>query len=141
MSFCNCTAVSWRGFHEIMPNTQMPTTKELRAQLDRRIQAFWTVSGERSTARQCRGYGPCPSRTAAADADTDSKLQHPFPLEYKIPPHNLHAAVETAPVSLRGFGFIMPITQRLPQRNDIRVQPDRRRQPMWPMPRARSAAK
>ena len=35
------------------------------------------------------GMGPCPSRTAAGDTNTDSKLQqHPFPLENKVPPHN-----------------------------------------------------
>ena len=48
----------------------LPQRKELRVQPDKRRQAFWVVSGERSTARQCRGCGPCPSRTAAEDTNT-----------------------------------------------------------------------
>ena len=59
-----------------------PQKKELRVQLrDWRRQAFLAVSDDRTTARQCRGYGPYPSGTAAGDTNIDSKLQpqHPFP--------------------------------------------------------------
>ena len=52
-----------------------------------------------------------------------------------------NAAVEIAPVSMRGFHIIMPIAQGLPKRNELRVQPDRRRQAVWAVPRARSAAR
>ena len=51
------------------------------------------------------------------------------------------AAVEMAPVSMRGFYIIMPITQGLPQRNELRVEPGRRKQAVWPVPRARSTAR
>ena len=44
------------------------------------------MSGESRTAR-LSGVWACPSRTAAADTNTDFKLQqHPFLLETKIPP-------------------------------------------------------
>ena len=145
MPFCNCAAVhpGERSRRSCPTHKCLVQSKELREQLDRR-QAFWAVPGERSTARQCRGYGTCPSRTAAGDKNTDSKLQqHPWPLENKIPPHKFSTllAVEIAPASMRGFHIIMPITQGLPQRNELRVQPDGRRQAVWAVPRARSTAR
>ena len=120
-----------------------------RSQQGRR-QAIWAVSGEISTARQCRKYGACTSRTADADTDTtDSMLrQHPFALlrnylvwKNKIHRTILHAAVEVARVSLRGFHAIMPSTRGLPQSNELRVQPDRRRQAVWAVLRAKSTAR
>ena len=132
------TNIHWRALLEIMPNTQMPTTKEGTSSVARQTEAaFLAVSGERSTARQCRGCGQCPSRTVAGDSNADSKLQqHPFPLEKKHPPHNF----SMAPVSMTGFHTIMPITQSLPQRNELRTQPDRRRQAAWAVPRGRNTA-
>ena len=52
-----------------------------------------------------------------------------------------NAAVEIAPVSMRGFHIIMPFTRGLPQRNELRVQPDRRRQAVWALPPATSTAR
>ena len=56
----------------------------------------------------------------------------------KIQAHNSHPVVEIARVSLRGFHFSMPNTQRLPQRNELRVKLVRRRQAAWAVPRAGS---
>ena len=61
---------------------RLPQSKELRVQLDRRKQAFWAVSGERISARHRRGYGPSPSRTAACDTNTDSKLEQTASLPF-----------------------------------------------------------
>ena len=89
----------------------------------------------------------CVCRTAAADTDTaDPKLQqHIFPLEKTtvkhIPPHNLHPAAEIARMSFKGFHASMPNTQGLSRRDELRVQPDRRRQAACAVPRARSAAR
>ena len=98
----------------------LPQRKELRLQLERRRQAFWAVSGEGSTARQCRGYGAVPEsyscwryeyRLKAAAASLPSGKQSSAAQFF-------HAAVEMAPVSMKGFHSIMPVTQGLPQRNE-----------------------
>ena len=87
-------------------------------QLDRRRQVFWTFSGERSTARQCRGYGPCPSRSAAGYC-IYIYTASPLPVrKQNSAAQHFYAAVERAPLSMRRFRVIMPITQGLPQRNE-----------------------
>ena len=100
----------------------------------------------RGVHRDSREYGPCPSRTAAADTYTaDPKFWHLFPLEKMMvkqnSAHTLHPAVKIARVSPREFHVSMPNTQGLPQRNELRVQPDRRRQAVWVVPRAGSAVR
>ena len=108
----------------------LPQRKYLRVQLNRRMQAYLAVFGERSTARQCRGYGPCPSRSAAGHICVYTYYIYtyicihtqggsaPSCWKTKFCRTNFYAAVEMAPLSMRMFRVIMPITQGLPQRNE-----------------------
>ena len=102
------------------------------------------VSGERNTARQCRGYGPCPSRTAAGDTNADLKAAAaslPFGNQNSAPQFFNAAVISRNCTSVhehvRGFHIIILITQGLqglPQRHELRVQSDRRRQAVWAVP-------
>ena len=109
----------------------LPERKIFRVQLDRRRQALWSLSGERSTARQCRGYGPCPSRTAAGDTNTYRPKPAAVSLYIgkQIPPENVprdHA---------------QHTNKCLPQRKELRVQLDRPRQAFWAVSGERSTAR
>ena len=59
----------------------------------------------------------------------------------KTPAHFRTLLLKLHTVSYRGLHSIMPVTQRFPQINELRVQPERQRKAVWAVLCARSTAR
>ena len=108
----------------------MPTTKEGTSSAAGQTEAgFWAASVEGSTARLCRGYGPCPSRTAAGDTNT-----------YRLKAVAVSLPIEKENSTRERPMRSCPTHKCVPQRN-FRVQTDRRRRAFWAVSAEKSTAR